>query len=75
MLHIEGDTVLDCFDETHKMRFFFPKELEFMLAKTGYALLVMHTLCYLTENRWEKIGIWPLSKKKVTMRAFSLHIK
>jgi len=38
------------------MRFFFPKELDFMLAKTGYEVLGMHPFMEvegdLTENDW-----------------------
>lgn len=36
VLHIEDDQVLDRVEEAHYTRFFFPKELDFMLAKAGY---------------------------------------
>ena len=56
VLHIEDDRVLDYVEETHAMRFFFPKELDFMLAKTGYEVLGMHPFMELdgdlTENDW-----------------------
>jgi len=56
VLHIEEDKVLDYVEETHRMRFFFPKELDFMLAKTGYEVLGMHPFMELdgnlTENDW-----------------------
>ena len=31
--HVKDDSVLDRVEETHRMRLFFPKELDFMLAK------------------------------------------
>jgi len=56
VLHITNKRVLEQIDETHKMRFFFPKELEFMLATTGYVVLGMHPFMKpyadLTENDW-----------------------
>ncbi len=56
VLHIESDTVRDHVEETHEMRFFFPKELEYMLAKTGFELLDTHPFMAprsnLTDNDW-----------------------
>jgi SAM-dependent methyltransferase len=56
VLHIEDNMQLDHVEETHRMRFFFPKELDFMLAKTGYEVLGMHPFMKLdgdlTENDW-----------------------
>ena len=56
MLYVEDDVILDRVEETHKMRFFFTKELEFMLAKTGYQAVAMHPFIELggelTENDW-----------------------
>lgn len=56
VLHIENDTVREHVEETHKMRFFFPKELEFILTTIGYEVLGMHRFMELegelTENDW-----------------------
>ena len=56
VLHIEDDKVLDHIEETHRMRFFFPKELDFILAKTGYVVLGMRPFMELDgdlkENDW-----------------------
>jgi SAM-dependent methyltransferase len=56
VLHVENDAILDRVEETHKMRFFFTKELEFILAKTGYQAVTMHPFMELegelTENDW-----------------------
>ena len=56
LLHIEHERVLDRLEEMHAMRFFFPKELDFMLTKTGYEVLGMHPFMELdgdlTENDW-----------------------
>jgi SAM-dependent methyltransferase len=56
VLHVENEAILDRVEETHKMRFFFTKELDFMLAKTGYEVLGMHPFMELdgdlTENDW-----------------------
>ncbi len=56
VLHIENDVVRDQVKETHEMRFFFPKELEYILAKTGLEVLGMHPFMTLsnelTENDW-----------------------
>ncbi len=61
VLQIRGDTVLDRVEETHKMRFFFPKELEFVLAKTGYQLIAMHPFVDIggepTEEDWTMVVI------------------
>ena len=56
VLRIEEDKVLDRVEETHRMRFFFPKELDFVLAKTGFEVLGMHPFMKLdgdlTESDW-----------------------
>jgi len=56
VLHVENDAILNRVEETHKMRFFFTQELEFMLAKTGYQMVAMHPFMELggelTENDW-----------------------
>ena len=56
VLHIENDAIREHVEETHKMRFFFPKELEFMLTTIGYEVLGMHRFMELegalTENDW-----------------------
>lgn len=61
LLRIEDDKVLDHVEETHVMRFFFPKELDFMLAKTGYEVLGMHPFMKidgdLTEDDWNMVVI------------------
>lgn len=61
VFHIENDAVREHVEETHIMRFFFPKELEFILNKTGYEVLGMHRFMgleeTLTENDWNMIVI------------------
>ncbi len=56
VLHIENAALLDHFQETHEVRFFFTQELKFMLAKTGYQAVGMHPFMELeralTENDW-----------------------
>lgn len=56
VLHITNDKVLHRVEEMHKLRFFFPKELEFVLTKTGYEVVGMHPFmdfhAKLTENDW-----------------------
>ncbi len=56
VLHVENDVILNCVQETHKMRFFFTKELEFMFTKTGFQTVGMHPFMELegklTENDW-----------------------
>jgi hypothetical protein len=56
VLHIANDKVLRQVEEMHKMRFFFPKELEFILAQTGYELVALYPLLEIgrdpTENDW-----------------------
>ena len=41
VMKIRGDKILEPTEETHRMRFFFPMELEFILKKTGYQVLKM----------------------------------
>ncbi|MGZ4883413.1 MAG: class I SAM-dependent DNA methyltransferase [Halobacteriota archaeon] len=66
VLHIENGVVRDHIAETHEVRFFFPKELEFMFATTGFEVLGMHPFMKLsgdlTENDWNMTVI----AKKVT---------
>jgi len=61
VLHVENDAILDRVEETHKMRFFFTKELEFMFRKTGYQAVAMHPFMEfereLTENDWNMVVI------------------
>jgi SAM-dependent methyltransferase len=61
VLHIEEDKILDQFEETHIMRFFFPKELEFILAKTGFEVVRMHAFMELdgklTVKDWNMVVI------------------
>ena len=61
VLHIANDKVLQSVEEMHKMRFFFPKELEFVLAKTGYEVVEMYPFmdfcAKLTENDWNMVVI------------------
>jgi len=56
VLHVENDAILNRVEETHKMRFFFAKELEFMFKKTGYQAVGMHPFMELegelTESDW-----------------------
>jgi len=56
MLHVENDAILNRVEETHKMRFFFTQELEFMLTTTGYQAVGMHPFMELkgelTERNW-----------------------
>ncbi|MGD0170544.1 MAG: methyltransferase domain-containing protein [Halobacteriota archaeon] len=56
VLHIENAVLLDHFQETHNVRFFFTQELQFMLTKTGYQAVGMHPFMELegelTENDW-----------------------
>jgi len=56
VLNIENNNVSESIEEAHTMRFFFPKELEFILEKSGYRLLGMYpfmkTEGCLTENDW-----------------------
>jgi SAM-dependent methyltransferase len=56
VLHIENDAIVNRVDEMHKMRFFFPKELEFMLKKAGFEVVGMHAFMEvegaLTVNDW-----------------------
>ena len=56
VLYIENAVILDHFQETHKVRFFFTQELKFMFAKTGYQDVGMHPFMELegelTENDW-----------------------
>ena len=58
---VKHDKVLNSVDETHTMRFFFPKELEFILTRTGYALVGMHPFMQcegeLTENDWNMVVV------------------
>ncbi len=56
VLRIADDRALDLFEEEHVMRFFFPKELEYMFGKIGFEVLGMHPFMALdgnlTENDW-----------------------
>lgn len=61
VMHIKHDKVLNSVEEKHKMRFFFPKELEFVLTHAGFALLGMHSFKQLegelTINDWNMVVI------------------
>src|SRR5665647_2929428 len=74
VLHIEDNMQLDHVEETHRMRFFFPKELDFMLAKTGYEVLGMHPFMKLdgdlTENDWNMTVIAKKTDADVVPRAY-----
>jgi SAM-dependent methyltransferase len=56
VLHIEDNNICESVEEAHTMRFFFPKELEYVLEKTGFRVLGMYpfmkTEGCLTENDW-----------------------
>ncbi len=36
IMHIDGNQILSKTKETHNMRFFFPREIEFFLKKAGF---------------------------------------
>lgn len=61
VLRIKGDRVLNRVNETHDMRFFFPKDLEFMITTAGYQVLGMHPFMSLeralTERDWTMTAI------------------
>lgn len=56
VMRLSGNQLIDEFDESHPMRFFFPLEVEHYLQTCGFELLSMHTFmneeCPLTENEW-----------------------
>lgn len=57
VMKIRGDKILESTEETHRMRFFFPMELEFILKKTGYQVLKMIPFMeiegVLSEDNWD----------------------
>ena len=56
VIHLLGEKVVEELDESHPMRFFFPREVEFYLQSCGFELLSMHTFMeetrLLTEHEW-----------------------
>jgi len=66
VLRIEEDKLLDHVEETHIMRFFFPKELDFMLAKTGYEVLGIHSFLELDGDLTEKDWNMTVTAKKAS---------
>jgi SAM-dependent methyltransferase len=56
VIHISGNQIKDELDESHKMRFFFPREVEHYLKSCGFELLSMHPFMHdehlLTEHEW-----------------------
>jgi SAM-dependent methyltransferase len=61
VLHVDNDAILNRVDEMHKMRFFFTKELEYVLAKTGFEMLASYPFMELdralTENDWNMVVV------------------
>jgi SAM-dependent methyltransferase len=49
VMHLLGNTVVEELDESHPMRFFFPREVELFLQTCGFELLSMHP--FMDENR------------------------
>jgi SAM-dependent methyltransferase len=58
---IEGDRIIGQDEETHRVRFFFPKELEYMLRVAGLRLAALRafpaTDRYPDETTWNVIGV------------------
>ena len=57
VMMIRDDKILEQTEETHKMRFFFPMELELFLENTGYRIIKMIPFMeidgILSENNWD----------------------
>jgi len=56
VMHLSGDRVVEEVDESHPMRFFFPREVEHYLQTCGFEMLSMHAFMdeesVLTEHEW-----------------------
>lgn len=56
VMHLAGTQLIEELDESHPMRFFFPREVEQYLQACGFALLSMHPFLaeeqLLTEHEW-----------------------
>jgi len=57
---LSGDRVLEQTEETHRMRFFFPKELDYMLQCAGLRLMALRAFpdaqCEPDEATWNVVG-------------------
>lgn len=49
VMHLLGDKVIEELNESHPMRFFFPREVELLLQTSGFELLSIHT--FMDETR------------------------
>ena len=58
---LEGDRVIDATEDTHRVRFFFPMELELFLAHAGFELVSLTALPDLMrqadETTWNVLGV------------------
>lgn len=61
VLHVEKEAILELVEETHKMRFFFAQELDYVLAKTGFEILALYPFMELdralTEDDWNMVVV------------------